>query len=55
MTALIQNFAIWILKKTKYQFKIDHDKFKIQIQPVGVGETPTRYDMEGRPYRLKQK
>jgi len=41
---LLQNFSLWILKKTKYQFKIEHDKFEIQVQPVGVGELPTRYD-----------
>lgn len=40
----LQNFSLWILKKTKYQFKIEHDKFEIQVQPVGVGGTPTRYD-----------
>ncbi len=42
--ALLQNFSLWILKKTKYQFKIEHDKFEIQVQPVGIGEVPTRYD-----------
>lgn len=41
---LLQNYSLWILKKTKYQFKIEHDKFEIQVQPVGVGETITRYD-----------
>lgn len=42
--ALLQNFSLWILRKTKYQFKIEHDNFKIKVQPVGLGETPTRYD-----------
>lgn len=42
--SLLQNFSLWILKKTKYQFKIEHDKFEIQVKPVGIGETPTRYD-----------
>jgi hypothetical protein len=42
--SLLQKFSLWILKKTKYQFKIEHDKFEIEVQPVGLGETPTRYD-----------
>jgi hypothetical protein len=41
---LLQKFSLWILKKTKYQFKIVHDKFEIQVQPVGMGDTVTRYD-----------
>ncbi|MFT6879107.1 MAG: hypothetical protein ACJARG_000031 [Arcticibacterium sp.] len=42
--SLLQALSLWTLKKTKYQFKIEHDKFEIQVQPVGLGETPTRYD-----------
>ena len=40
----IQNICIWVLKKTKYKFKIEHDKFEIQVKPIGIKEVPTRYD-----------
>lgn len=43
MRLSLQKFAIWILKKTKYQFKIEHDEFKIEVNEVGI-EMPTRYD-----------
>ena len=45
MVKLIQRICLWILKKTNYRFKIEHDKIEIQVQPVGLpGEAPTRYD-----------
>jgi hypothetical protein len=40
---LLQIFSIWILKKTNYQFKIEHDEFNIKVMPIGVGGI-TRYD-----------
>ena len=40
----LQKIAIWILKITNYKFKVEHDKFEIDMQPVGVGNVPTRYD-----------
>ena len=43
--SLLQKFSLWILKKTKYQFKIEYDKFEIEVQPVPlVGDIATRYD-----------
>ena len=40
---LMQRLSLWILIKTKYQFKIEYDSFNIEVHPVGV-TTPTRYD-----------
>jgi hypothetical protein len=41
---LLQKISLFVLKKTKYEFKIKHDNFHIEVQPVGLNETPTRYD-----------
>jgi len=42
----IQRLSLWVLIKTNYKFKITHDSFKIEVQPVGGvgGNKPTRYD-----------
>jgi len=42
----LSNFAFWLLKKMKYEFKIEYDNYEIQVQPVGLPDkTPTRYDI----------
>ena len=41
---LFQKIAIWILKKTKYEFTIQHDDIKVEAQEVGMKGITTRYD-----------
>ena len=41
----IQKISLWILKKTKYKFRIKYDDFEIKVFPVGIDTSqPTAYD-----------
>jgi hypothetical protein len=40
----IQSLCIWLLKKTKYQFKIQHGDFTVEVQNVGIKGKITRSD-----------